>query len=231
MSARDTILLAGQELFATQGIDAVSLREVTRAAGERNVTALQYHFGDRDGLVRAILSRHANVLGEQTNSLLDVVEASGRTDDVVSVIEAVALPRIDMLKTTEGCHYLQIASQVINRSTDRVVEADEPLANIAYDEPGSLRRWAHMMVPLMPPLTTREPLHQRFAVLRFAHIELGRRAQLRGAATSPGDLFAAHLVDLMVAIATAPPSVRTVSILASRAGREDRDRNSSNAIE
>ena len=57
---RAQLISAGERLFAERGIEVVSMREITRAAGQRNATALQYHFGDRRGLVRAILAKHTS---------------------------------------------------------------------------------------------------------------------------------------------------------------------------
>ena len=43
------------KLYAERGIDAVSLNEITVAAGQKNRNALQYHFGDRNGLLQAMV--------------------------------------------------------------------------------------------------------------------------------------------------------------------------------
>ena len=55
---RAQLIRAAERLFAERGVEAVSLREINRGADQRNATALQYHFEDRDGLVRAILGKH-----------------------------------------------------------------------------------------------------------------------------------------------------------------------------
>lgn len=49
------ILLAAEQLFGRYGIEGVSLRQIAEAAGHGNVNATQYHFGDKDGLVLAIM--------------------------------------------------------------------------------------------------------------------------------------------------------------------------------
>lgn len=54
---RTLLLDAALALFAEQGIAATSLREIRLAAGQRNTAALQYHFGDKAGIVEAVLSR------------------------------------------------------------------------------------------------------------------------------------------------------------------------------
>jgi AcrR family transcriptional regulator len=55
-TARHLILDAAEELFGEHGINAVSLREIGAAAGQRNNNAVRYHFGDKDQLVRELLS-------------------------------------------------------------------------------------------------------------------------------------------------------------------------------
>jgi len=49
------ILLAAERLFGRHGIEGVSLRQIAEAAGHGNVNATQYHFGNKDGLVLAIM--------------------------------------------------------------------------------------------------------------------------------------------------------------------------------
>jgi len=55
---RDQLISAAAELLASSGIRGRSLRKINRHAQPRNVSALQDHFADRDGLVQAVLGRH-----------------------------------------------------------------------------------------------------------------------------------------------------------------------------
>ncbi|MDG1463243.1 MAG: TetR family transcriptional regulator, partial [Gammaproteobacteria bacterium] len=48
------IILAAERLFGEQGIDAVSLRQINVAAGQKNSSATHYHFGNKETLVAAI---------------------------------------------------------------------------------------------------------------------------------------------------------------------------------
>ncbi|WP_280505436.1 TetR/AcrR family transcriptional regulator, partial [Nocardia farcinica] len=56
--SRQALLDAAEELFATQGIDSVSNRRIAEFAGQANHSAVAYHFGGRDDLIRAIFDRH-----------------------------------------------------------------------------------------------------------------------------------------------------------------------------
>ena len=73
--ASGSLIAAAERLFAARGIDGVSLREINREAQQRNTTSLQYHFGDREGLLRAIMAKHGKEVDARRNALLDQYEA------------------------------------------------------------------------------------------------------------------------------------------------------------
>ena len=55
-TARASMLEVAENLFGLRGLYSVSLREIAAAAGQRNNSAVGYHFRDRDGLVDALMS-------------------------------------------------------------------------------------------------------------------------------------------------------------------------------
>ena len=52
---RELLLAAGARHFAERGIHGAQMREVVRAAGQANDSAVHYHFGSRDGPARGDL--------------------------------------------------------------------------------------------------------------------------------------------------------------------------------
>jgi AcrR family transcriptional regulator len=52
---KERLLAAGEKLFARDGVHRVTVRELNEVAGQRNASALHYHFGSREGLLRAIV--------------------------------------------------------------------------------------------------------------------------------------------------------------------------------
>jgi AcrR family transcriptional regulator len=88
--ARQQILDAALRLFAGRGIAAVSMREIRIEANQRNAGALQYHFGTKDGLLRALLERELPPLIERRRALL--AEAAMRPDDTRAVAAIFVLP-------------------------------------------------------------------------------------------------------------------------------------------
>lgn len=77
-ATRELILLTAERLFAERGIEAVPLRDIGVAAGQKNNVAVQYHFGDRENLVRAIAAYRADFLSEHVNEVVaDLASETG----------------------------------------------------------------------------------------------------------------------------------------------------------
>jgi AcrR family transcriptional regulator len=64
---------AGEQLFAENRFDGTSTREIAKTA-DCNVAMIGYHFGSKDGLYRAILSRHFTRLRDRVDNTLKLDE-------------------------------------------------------------------------------------------------------------------------------------------------------------
>lgn len=94
-SAADRLLEAAEALYGEHGLDGVSLRQIGVAAGSGNNYAVQYHFGDAAGLIRAILERRIPELELKRAQLLAQVKAEGRLGDTRALMEVLYRPLID----------------------------------------------------------------------------------------------------------------------------------------
>ncbi|GAB5451870.1 MAG: TetR family transcriptional regulator [Halioglobus sp.] len=109
---------AAEKLFASRSIDSVSLNEITVAAGQKNRTALRYHFGSRDGLLQAIIDRHAIVvqaLRREYFDSLDSFDKPGNDESSACRVAArgLVLPLGRHIETdASGAHYVRILSQL-----------------------------------------------------------------------------------------------------------------------
>src|SRR5215471_2655352 len=109
------LISAAEQLFAARGIDAVSLREINRASGARNAVAVQYHFEDRAGVVRAVLQKHRADVEARRHAMLDQYEADAAAD-LRRLAEALVRPLAAKLADPDGGpEYLQIHAEVLNR--------------------------------------------------------------------------------------------------------------------
>lgn len=203
-STKQQLISAAEVLLAERGIEGVSLREINAAAGQKNSTALQYHFGDRYGLVRAIMRKHGIPVDVARHEMLDAYEMAG-VDDLRALAEALVVPSAAKLADPDGGReYLQIHAQLVNRPDIRI---DPRVTNNPRD---SVNRWRQLVGPLLPEVSVRR-LHHRFTAIRVTSTELARRA-----ASKPrrGDqLFTSYLIDLVEGVLATPVSAQTAALL------------------
>ena len=95
LDAKNAMIAVAERMFAEQGIHEVSMRDVATAAGQRNNSAVQYHFGGRDGLVLAVFRHRMDQINAARLTYLDDIDASGRTDLVRALVEAFLYPLAD----------------------------------------------------------------------------------------------------------------------------------------
>jgi AcrR family transcriptional regulator len=200
---RTRLLSAAERLFAERGIDAVSMREITRESGAKNAIALQYHFDDRAGVLQAIFDKHVPEVEARRHAMLDEYEARGEPD-LRALSSALVRPLAAKLGDADGGReFLQIYSELIEKP-------QQP--EVAKDTAGSLQRWRDMLEPLLDEDAVR--LHRRFTAILHTTLELGRRARTRKRADDR--LFTSYLIDVVTAILAAPVSEETKRLAAER---------------
>lgn len=202
-STAERILAAAEQLFAEQGIDAVSLREVNAASGTRNASAVQYHFRNKEGVLRAIIAGHMEVVDTRRVALLDAIERSGRlrSSGLRPVIEALVLPLAEELGNQSGRNYLQITAQMIDRPPNR----DVAITDLRMNE--GLRRCADLILTEMGGIPADVGRERQRHLLGFCVRALADQARTKH---RKGDaLFVANLVDMITAAAAAPVSAAT----------------------
>lgn len=202
---RATLVRAAEQLFAQKGVDGASLNEIKRAAGQRNAMALQYHFGDRAGLLRAVLDKHLPAVDAQRDVLLQQYEDEGAAD-LRALAAALVLPAAAKLADPDGGRaFLQVVAELLNRP--------EPLVEVVVTKGSSIHPWRRLVEPLLAPEST-AVFHTRFTAMRFCHAELAARAAARP--RRDDRLFTSRLVDLVTALLAAPVSERTARLLHER---------------
>ncbi|MCB1017257.1 MAG: TetR/AcrR family transcriptional regulator [Acidimicrobiales bacterium] len=77
---------AAEQLAAERGLAALTVQAVQQAAGQRNKSAVQYHFGGRQGLVNALVATRMAPANERRTSMLLALDAEPSTRDLVEVL-------------------------------------------------------------------------------------------------------------------------------------------------
>ena len=100
--SRTALLDAAERLFAIHGVETTSLRDIAIAAGQRNNSATQYHFVDREGLVAAVFTRRMDEINERRIQMISDVDRNGQDGDIVALASALMFPLIEYVTTHDG---------------------------------------------------------------------------------------------------------------------------------
>jgi AcrR family transcriptional regulator len=202
---REKLVDEAARAFAAHGVYGASLIDITRRAGQRNRGALHYHFGSRDGVLTAVLERHADFLAQREGELLNIA-LTRPTDDVKSVVEAIVRPATELAESGwRGRCYLVILAELVEEDPDDL----DPQVSSALARTGGYEVYALLasrMADVSPSVQA-----ERFAlatgfILRAVADRaraLGRRGR-RGRPQLDHDEFVANVVAMVAAGMSAP---------------------------
>src|SRR5438105_5692548 len=93
------ILDAAEALFVEHGFEATSLRRITAAAGV-NLAAVNYHFGSKEELFQAVLTRRLDPMNRQRIALLTRFEreAAPQTLSCERILAAMFIPALKLAR-------------------------------------------------------------------------------------------------------------------------------------
>lgn len=114
-NARERLIRAGEHFFARHGLDQVSVQDITKLAGQRNASAIHYHFGSREGLLEAIATKHQTRTDAVRQAALDSLEFRDAVSDVRAITAILALaPMADIEVREDVRDWLRITPQVVH---------------------------------------------------------------------------------------------------------------------
>jgi AcrR family transcriptional regulator len=89
------ILDVAERLFAAQGLDRVSIRDITEAA-HVNLAAINYHFGSKEDLISAVFQRRIKPVNEDRIAAIDAATkiAGDKPASVETILEAFVRPAL-----------------------------------------------------------------------------------------------------------------------------------------
>jgi len=133
-SARDVLINAAEHLFGTIGFDGVSTRQILDFAGQKNQSALQYHFGGRAGLIWAVLDARLSAIEAARRALLDELPLAGKEtpEDLANVIIRPLAEFVD--QDERGSAFVQFNIQSLHRPGHDLTELAESSSYPAMKE-------------------------------------------------------------------------------------------------
>lgn len=102
-STRSALIEAAERLFAEQGVDSVSTRQIGTAIGALNTNVVAYHFGSKEALIEAVFHSRLPQIDQRRGEMLAELEASGTELDVPALMRVFAWPLFEQTNA-EGQH-------------------------------------------------------------------------------------------------------------------------------
>jgi AcrR family transcriptional regulator len=211
-ATRLAIIRAAEKLFAENGVDAVSLREVAFAAGQRNHAAARYHFQTKERLVDACLERHAQPIQSAWMDSLAANNGHGPPPEPRRLVDLFVRPIVAKLDDADGgWQYLCLTAQLV--ISQRYPMLQRPVARA----PG----WSRIVEALSDCAASVKPnllglRVQRVAAVLFTSImEYGRLE--KSSQNDKGlsrEVFISDLVDTLTSLLTSAASNETLMLIA-----------------
>lgn len=199
---------AAERIAAEQGLDATTINAVQKAAGQRNKSAVHYHFGDRQGLLRAVIeTRMAPTSARRTAMLLDL----GPSATLRDLVEALLVPFVDAVVSRSPSYWARYLLQAMNDpKTGPVVldAANDHALRVSRERIAD--RLDHLPVPLR---SMRVAGCLAYAITALAALETNAWTHVSR------DFIVAEIVDTACSILTGPSTAPPLDVVAMSADR------------
>jgi len=193
---RTKILHSAEDLFGEHGFDGVSVRQIALAAGVP-VALVNYHFGGKEGLYRAIFEMRSPAIVDDRLAGLRLAELEPNPDRKLElIIRALIVPMIHLRNTEKNSSYARIlareTSSPSRHSKEIIGEFFDPVA----------RKVTEAMMQALPDRRPEEihwAYHTMIGAMVFIMADTGRINRLSDGTCDPDDEMstATHLVALL----------------------------------
>ena len=187
---------AAERLVAERGLAALTVQAVQEAAGQRNKSAVQYHFGGRQGLVNALVAARMAPTNERRTTMVLALGPDPSTRDLV---EALLVPLIESVLGRHPSYWARFLVQAIGdplTGLAALAAADDQALQAAQSRLEA--RLSHL-----PPAvrTVRVQSIFGYACVALAAFEVGALP-----AVLTGDALTIEIVDACCGLVDAPTS-------------------------
>ena len=204
------ILDAAERLFVEHGFEATSLRQLTTAAGV-NLAAVNYHFGSKEELFQAVLTRRLDPMNQERIERLEKLEreASGKPLSCEKILFAMLIPALRLARDERrgGKNFLRLLG--------RAYADPAPFIRhfLSQQYAGMIGRYKEAFLRALPQLSRQELTWRLHFVMGALSYTLAGTDALKLFAqvtdTDNDELLLQRLAPFLVAGLKAPPLTQT----------------------
>jgi AcrR family transcriptional regulator len=201
-SPKERIIVAAERLFAEHGVNGVSLRQIGAAAGNGNNSAVTYHFGSKDQLIRDVFEYRLPRLRHRRSLLVE----ERRPSDLRGWLECQIRAVLEQSELDDS-HYMGFVASLFQHGDAFSLLPPEFLADTTNFDERLRQHLAHLGEPVRS--------HRLGQAMTFiVHAAADReRARAHTRPVLPFAVEVANLADGMVGFLEAPASPSTLDAL------------------
>ena len=216
-ATKSALMRAAEKLIAERGMEHLSIREITSSAGQKNESALQYHFKNLTGLIDAILLERSQQTHEARAQMIETLLAISPKPSLREICMLMVAPTFDL-----ACSNIDFCLYVRAFGHELVLTETSPLSELTIRGGGeSGIETGRMLRKVLPHLDTDTYQRRMEAAVRLCSASMYHQARQKSA--FKGDqakLFLHNLVDALVGLFSAPISPETMA-LTTKSSRSD----------
>ncbi|MFA7553663.1 MAG: helix-turn-helix domain-containing protein [Spongiibacteraceae bacterium] len=128
------LLLTAERLFGEQGLDGVSLRQIVTASGQANSSAVQHHFGSKEGLIQAVYDMRLPELDQRRMQLLLQFKDTNGDIPLAQLLRAMFWPVVNDMDEAAQKSFALFNAQLMLMDIDRHPYSHTKVPQPAYLE-------------------------------------------------------------------------------------------------
>jgi len=201
---------AAEKLIAQRGMENVSIRDIVSAAGQKNESALQYHFNNFTGLLAAIRAQRSNETRVKRELLVEELMASTSVPTLREICTLMVQPAFELARVdADFRRYVKAFGHEL------VFTDTSPLSKATAHGGGgrSGHQVALLLTQALPHLDADAYRARMDAAVRLCSASMYHQARQKSAFR--GDqavLFLNNLIDALVGLLGAPVSSETKAL-------------------
>jgi AcrR family transcriptional regulator len=209
-STKRALMRAAEKLVAEGGMENLSIKAIVTVAGQKNESALQYHFKNLTGLLDAIhIERSEQVQAKRAASLVETLKISSQPS-LRQICLLMVEPTFDLARTdVEFRRYVQAFGHELAISESSPLE----LASVKGGGGASGQETGALLKRVLPLLDEEDYRRRMEAAIMLCsasmHYQARQKKAFRG---HQSDLFLNNLVDALVGLLSAPVSPETLAL-------------------
>jgi len=209
-ATKNALMRAAEKLVAEGGMENLSIKQIVSVAGQKNESALQYHFKNLTGLMDAIhTERSEQVQAKRAANLAEILKISSepslRQLCLLMVEPTFQLARADV----EFRRYVKAFGHelAISDSSPLKVVSTKGGGGASGQETGALLR------KVLPHLDEEDYRRRMEAAIRLCSASMYHQARQKNAFRGhQSDLFLQNLIDALIGLLSAPISPETQAL-------------------